>query len=90
MSSTSPATLTDIILGTTVFLLLIVFIVLTFFDVAKRVVDWFARRRQTPDGVNLTLNQMYLGDSHTEAERELFNVAATEAMRRHYQGGGNG
>jgi biopolymer transport protein ExbB/TolQ len=81
--------MSDKIIGTILFLILLAFILLTFTEIVTRIVGWFQNRRE-PDSVNLTLNQMYVSDKNETEAQEFFNVAATEAMRRHYQGGGNG
>lgn len=82
--ASTPATLTDKVLGTFLFLAFILFVVLTFLDAFGTVRRWLDKKRPTePEGVNLTLNQMY-GDIHA-GDRDLFKVVATEKLRQHYK-----
>lgn len=89
----SPATLTDIILGTFMFVAFWAFIILTFSEMIQRLVRWLGSRNAEPDSVSYTLKEMYPdieGNAKTQSNRDFFDVYATEAMRRYHQGGGHG
>lgn len=79
-----PATTTDKVFGTFLFLSFIAFILFTALDMLGTIRRWLDKKRPAESqGVNLTLNQMY-GDVHAD-DRDLFKVWAAERLRQQHK-----
>lgn len=73
----------DALLGTWTLIMLIVFVVATFSDMARRIAHWLGSRRH--HSVEQTLNQMY-GDVHVHQEGEwqrFANYQGTQQLVDH-------